>query len=76
MKGSVKHQWDKLTEDDLNFVSGQREKLITKLQERYGFAREEAQRRADEWLKTAHEPDFAHSGASTPQRGSEPPNRR
>ena len=53
MKGSVKEQWGKLTDDDLNVIDGQREKLIGKLQERYGYAREDAQKRADEWLKSA-----------------------
>ena len=53
MKGSVKEQWGKLTDDDLNVIDGQRERLIGKLQERYGYAREDAQKRADEWLKSA-----------------------
>ena len=76
MKGSAKQQWGKLTDADLEVINGQRDILIGKLQERYGFAREEAQKRADEWLKASHEPDYAHSGASSSQRGSEPPNKR
>ncbi|PYT18560.1 MAG: general stress protein CsbD [Acidobacteria bacterium] len=50
-KGSAKQQWGKLTDDDLDFINGKREALIGKLQERYGIAREEAQKRADEWVK-------------------------
>jgi uncharacterized protein YjbJ (UPF0337 family) len=57
MKGSVKEQWGKLTDDDLNVIDGQRDRLIGKLQERYGYAREEAQKRADEWLKSAKHSD-------------------
>jgi uncharacterized protein YjbJ (UPF0337 family) len=57
MKGSAKEQWGKLTDDDLNVIAGQREKLIGKLQERYGYAREEAQKRADEWLKLTKHSD-------------------
>jgi uncharacterized protein YjbJ (UPF0337 family) len=57
MKGSVKEQWGKLTDDDLNVIDGQRDRLIGKLQERYGYAREEAQKRADEWLKSAKQRD-------------------
>ena len=45
-KGSAKQQWGKLTDDDLDFINGKREALIGKLQERYGIAREEAQKRA------------------------------
>ena len=37
-KGEVRENWGKLTEDDLDVVEGQREKLIGKLQERYGIA--------------------------------------
>ncbi len=51
MKGAVKEKWGKLTDDDLNQINGRRDQLVGKLQERYGIAREEAQRRADEWLK-------------------------
>ena len=63
MQGSAKQQWGKLTDDDLTMINGQRDKLIGKLQERYGYAREEAQKRADEWLTAMREPDFAHSGS-------------
>ena len=55
MKGSVKEQWGKLTDDDLNQINGRRDQLVGKIQERYGLAKEEAQRRADEWLRTARE---------------------
>ena len=53
MKGSVKQQWGKLTDEDLDVIAGRREKLVGKLQERYGFARDEAQKKADEWVKVA-----------------------
>ncbi len=52
MKGSVKEQWGKLTDDDLDQIAGQRDKFIGKVQERYGLAQDEAQRRADDWLRT------------------------
>jgi uncharacterized protein YjbJ (UPF0337 family) len=55
VKGSLKLQWGKLTDDDLNIIAGHRDKLVGKLQERYGYARDEAQRKADEWVKTAGE---------------------
>ena len=51
LKGSVKEKWGKLTDDDLTVINGNRDKLVGMVQERYGIAREEAQRRADEWLK-------------------------
>ncbi len=48
--GSARQQWGKLTGDDLEMISGDRDKLIGKLPERYGIAREEAQKRADAWM--------------------------
>ena len=39
MKGEAKTQWGKLTDDDLMTISGQKDKLIGKLQERYGYAK-------------------------------------
>jgi uncharacterized protein YjbJ (UPF0337 family) len=51
LKGSAKQQWAKFTDDDLDYIAGKRESLIGKLQERYGIARDEAQRKADEWLR-------------------------
>ena len=44
IKGEAKVQWAKLTDDDLEQISGNAEKLIGKVQERYGYAREEAAR--------------------------------
>ena len=46
LKGKVKEEWGKLTDDDLTQLEGNSEKLAGKLQERYGYARDEAERRA------------------------------
>jgi uncharacterized protein YjbJ (UPF0337 family) len=64
MKGAAKQKWGKLTDDDLDVIAGQRDILVGKLQERYGIAREEAQKRADEWLKTA---DQSNRAATDPE---------
>ena len=42
-KGQVKEKWGKLTDDDLEVISGKRDKLIGKLQERYGIVQNEAE---------------------------------
>lgn len=51
-KGTIKQRFGKLTDDDLQVIAGSRDKFVGKLQERYGIAKEEAQRRADEWAQT------------------------
>jgi uncharacterized protein YjbJ (UPF0337 family) len=53
LKGSVKQRWGKLTDDDLTTMTGKRDELIGKLQERYGITKEEAQKEADEWARAA-----------------------
>jgi uncharacterized protein YjbJ (UPF0337 family) len=52
VKGSVKTRWGKLTDDDLDVIAGQREQLVGRIQERYGIAKDEAQRQVDEWNRT------------------------
>lgn len=47
VKGKARQQWGKLTDDDLDVIAGRRDELVGVLQERYGWAREEAQRQAD-----------------------------
>jgi uncharacterized protein YjbJ (UPF0337 family) len=59
MKGMAKQQWGKLTDDDLEYIAGKTENLVGKLQERYGIEREEAQKRADAWLKAQSETQAA-----------------
>jgi uncharacterized protein YjbJ (UPF0337 family) len=44
VKGKVKEQWGKLTDDDLDVIAGRRDQLAGKIQERHGVARDEAER--------------------------------
>ena len=52
VKGQVKAKWGKLTDDDLQRVNGKRDQLVGRIQERYGVAREEAERQVDEFSRT------------------------
>ena len=54
LKGSVKQRWAKLTDDDITALSGKRDEFVGKLQERYGYTKEQAQREADEWAAAAN----------------------
>ena len=49
-KGKVKERWGKLTDDDLDIIEGRQEQLIGKLEQRYGIAKEEAERQFKEFL--------------------------
>ena len=61
-KGSAKKQWGDLTDYDLTKMSGNRDKFVGVLQERYGIAKEEAQKRADEWAKSLREEEKVSTG--------------
>ena len=56
LKGSVKQRWAKLTDDDVTALSGKKDELIGKLQERYGYTREQAETEAN---------DFARANSAT-----------
>ena len=49
IKGSVQEAWGKLTHDDLAVVEGDRKQLAGKIQERYGIAKDEAEKQVHDW---------------------------
>jgi uncharacterized protein YjbJ (UPF0337 family) len=53
LKGTIREQWGKLTNDDVDEIRGRSEQLISKLQQRYGVAREEAQWQFRDWAPKA-----------------------
>lgn len=54
LKGTLKAKWGKLTDDDLDRLEGNRQYLSGKLQERYGWAKDQADREVSEFQKTLH----------------------
>jgi uncharacterized protein YjbJ (UPF0337 family) len=56
--GQVKSQWGKLTDDDLDVVAGQRDQLAGKIQERYGIAKDEAEKQLAAWQGKASDSWF------------------
>lgn len=51
LKGAVKQKWADLTDDDLTHIEGDRDKLVGRIQERYGHSKEDAERHVDEWRR-------------------------
>ena len=49
VKGKIKQQWGKLTDDDLTTLEGHSEQLAGKIQERYGIEKEDAERQVREF---------------------------
>jgi uncharacterized protein YjbJ (UPF0337 family) len=50
-QGKVKEQWGKLTDDDIAAINGKRQQLIGRIQERYGIAKDEAEKQADNFVR-------------------------
>ena len=46
-KGAIKERWGKLTNDEIELMAGQRDKLVGVIQGRYGRTRDEAEARVD-----------------------------
>lgn len=51
LKGSAKEQWGKLTDDELTEAAGKKDKLAGKLQEKYGWTKDEAEKQMDSFFK-------------------------
>jgi uncharacterized protein YjbJ (UPF0337 family) len=48
--GKVREKWGKLTDDDLQVINGQQDPLVGRIQERYGVAKDEAQKQVKNWV--------------------------
>ncbi|QQD19174.1 CsbD family protein [Spongiibacter nanhainus] len=53
-KGQIKEKWANITDDDLEAAEGSSERLIGKLQERQGLAKDEAKAQLDELKRSIH----------------------
>jgi len=52
LTGTLKSKWGKLTDDDLIVIAGKRDLLAGKLQERYGYALDQAHKELDEFVSS------------------------
>lgn len=59
LKGDVKQKWARLTDDDVTFIEGSRDKLLGRIQERYGIERDAAETQVKEFEKKWDSPSRA-----------------
>jgi uncharacterized protein YjbJ (UPF0337 family) len=50
--GKVKQKWGKLTDDDLTAIAGKRDELVGRLQQRYGYEKDQAERELDAFTRS------------------------
>lgn len=48
LKGEIKRKWGKLTDDELEELEGNTDKLVGRIQEEYGYSRERVERELDD----------------------------
>jgi len=53
--GSARERWGKLTGDDIQTLTGRKDHLVGKIEERYGIAKAEAEKQADAWSRALKE---------------------
>jgi uncharacterized protein YjbJ (UPF0337 family) len=73
LRGELRSWWGRLTEDDLEQIGGQQDKLIGRLQERYGYTRERARQDVERSLQEYHARTGMFSPSTTPPTGSSSP---
>jgi len=49
VKGKVKEQWGKLTDNDLDTIAGKKDQLEGKIQQRYGYQKDQAKKEINDW---------------------------
>lgn len=54
LKGKIKEKWGELTDDDITQIKGKKDQLVGKIQQKYGVAKEEAEKQLAELEKMLH----------------------
>ena len=73
VKGSLRQKWGKLTDDDLQQIAGNRDKFVGVMQERSGIAKDEAQKRADEWASSIRDTESTTDTGGRPKTSTSRP---
>ena len=51
IKGKIRAKFNKLTDDDLDAIAGKKDQLVGRIQQRYGYAKDQAEKEADEVIR-------------------------
>jgi len=54
-KGKLREKWGKLTDDDFQSIKGKKDRLLGKLQERYEYGKDQAEKEVDGFMKSDEE---------------------
>ena len=57
LKGRIRRQWGRISDDDIARINGDRELLLGRLQELYGRTREQAEEELERFMAEQEEPE-------------------
>jgi uncharacterized protein YjbJ (UPF0337 family) len=60
LKGKVREQWGRLTDDTIDVIEGRRETLAGKIQESYGISKDEAEKQIRDFEERAQREKWLH----------------
>src|ERR1700736_1940015 len=63
--GKAKSKWGKLTDNDMATLSGKKDQLVGLVQERYGIAKDEAERQVNDWGNSFSDDNAAQRDENT-----------
>src|ERR1700751_3270197 len=67
--GKVKEKWGKLTDDDITVINGKQDQLVGRIQERYGVAKDEAEKQGKAWAGGLYSPPTPAAAGVEPGLG-------
>ena len=67
IKGKIKGEWGKLTDDDLTYADGKIDQLVGRIQHLYGTAKEEIQKKIDSFTENSTDTERKRSNVDYPQ---------
>jgi uncharacterized protein YjbJ (UPF0337 family) len=56
MSGKIKTKWGKFTDSDLTLIGGKKDEFLGKLQEHYGYKKDQAEKEVDDFLRSMDRP--------------------
>jgi uncharacterized protein YjbJ (UPF0337 family) len=68
LKGEMKSRWGQITDDEWTQIAGDRDKLIGKIQAKYGRTRDEVSREVDEFFRRHDTTRMTPTGHNNPKR--------
>jgi uncharacterized protein YjbJ (UPF0337 family) len=60
LRGKVREQWGDMTDDEFDRIAGKRDQMVGALQKRYGWAKDEAESRADAFAYSLRDYNFTN----------------